>query len=119
MKTALTIALVIFSISFSVAQNISPQVSPRGCKLYYKHSEKLQIEIKTEGGPWLQYYLTRGISDISLQDCGNKRRRLCEKYLRICTPAESSNCQSVRLEGKSRYEVFWNSAIKAWDIRKI
>jgi len=94
-----------------------PDVSPRKCKIYYEYHDTLIIGIQTEGGNWVSYYLSRGISDINLDDCGLKGERLCEKSFKICTQGKEA-CEIVALEAKSRYEITWHRRKKKWTIRK-
>lgn len=94
-----------------------PDVSPRKCKIYYEYHDTLIIAIQTEGGVWVSYYLSTGISDINLDDCGLGGKRLCEKNLKICTQGKAP-CETLALDAKSRYEITWHSRKEKWIIRK-
>lgn len=128
----LTLALLILSIATwaqesdnkrpqgtpnNIGFGADPDVSPRKCKIYYGYRDTLMIGLQTEGGEWVSYYMTKGVSDISLQDCGLGKDRVCEKVFRICTSGKAV-CEAITLEGKSRYEIVWLKRKKKWSIRK-
>ncbi len=104
-------------VTSEIGFGADPDVSPRKCKIYYGYRDTLVIGMQTEGGEWVSYYMTKGVSDISLQDCGIGEERLCEKVFRICTSGKSV-CETITLEGKSRYEIIWLQRKKKWSIRK-
>lgn len=93
-----------------------PMISAKKCYLYYSYNDTLLVDIQTENGPWVSYYMTTGWADISFIGCGRGKRYLCQKRFRICSPVGSDNCNTVTLQRKKRYQINWNRQQEKWQL---
>ncbi|MCB0642677.1 MAG: hypothetical protein KDC44_13605 [Phaeodactylibacter sp.] len=119
MKKQLLLVLCLLFAGAVAAQETIPELDLGTCQLIYEHDDRLIIELNVENGGWKKYYLSKGRTNIRLTDCGKGRGRLCEKYFRICTPVDSSTCDSILLQGKRRYKVEWNEVYGGWVVRQV
>lgn len=92
-------------------------VSQQQAKIYQRNSQSLVVQLKTENGPWKNYSMNPGTYIISLKDCGLPDDQLCEKIFRVRTSGNSFD--EAKLEGGSRYQIYWDRKGRRWVIRKL